>query len=984
MTTRPFFLTLRIALFAFLTALLFNPAPTPAAPAATPGASVLAVARELSALGPTDGRVKALITVGEQAFAIAAYDEENRFEIYRIPLAGGLSQRLSAGLPMGEAEQLEPAGDYVVFSYRFHATGQRALYTVPVAGGEPLRLTPEYASTNLGNGLFGFLVAGDRAVYAVDQEQDNVPLLYSVSVAGGPAVKLSPDLPDFFGSKWRVRGVQSSDDNSTIAYSMTLSGGDSARIYVTPAATPASNLVSGVAAPVSGNIADFALAPDGSRVVYRATGNGSTRIVSVTNTGADVQELSAAFATFKITPDSARVVLVSTAPGDASPSLSSLPIGGGSATPLAAAVGSSSLTLSPDGTDVYFTPTAGGLQRVPVAGGAASEVLAGLSVDHASLQFAGDRLFFQAGPYGSTGLYVSHAGGAATRIDDENLTGGRLFAHSPAPDGSVVYYTAQAATDPRILLYRVSGAGGGSIKLNPEGPAAQLTLIQDVDSSGAVLFTQGTPLGQGLEPSGGTIYRAESDASAPTALFSSRAIVGDVIDFDVSASDGLAVYRADQDTDDVQELYSVPVAGGTPTQLNSEGQHVHKFAISPVGGVVVYQSNNQLYSVPIGGGTVTQIGEAAPSGQGVASYSFTHNGAQVFYIVQPFGSPPQPGGLYRAPATGGAAQLVAPNAVGYWIDPTGARALFATEGFPDQLYSVPTSGGDATFLGPIEESPSLLFSPDGSRVLYQKAGTIWSVLVSQPVAGGDAIWLADVFSKKQISADGAYVLSAGLLDGTRALQIRRTPIDGGETTILLERRFPLETDYSQISFEFQQAPGGGPVVFAIANDLPAPGSVEHELGSVPIDGGDPVALFGPAPLPNVNLPFALSDDGGTLLFKTIGDLYRVPSAGNASPIEVSGEKYVGEFAFGSDGAALFFGGGELYRAAPGEPATRVDGLPEGFPADLPLQLNSTIVFLGTHRTITTPYPSGMTKLYAVDLESPDPRPFKSNLPLLQR
>ena len=57
-------------------------------------------------------------------------------------------------------------------------------------------------------------------------------------------------------------------------------------------------------------------------------------------------------------------------------------------------------------------------------------------------------------------------------------------------------------------------------------------------------------------------------------LNENRALVGDAYDFQVSPDGSTVVYRADQDTDDVFELYSVPIGGGASTKLNLSLIHI--------------------------------------------------------------------------------------------------------------------------------------------------------------------------------------------------------------------------------------------------------------------------------------------------------------------------------------------------------------------------------------------------------------------------
>jgi hypothetical protein len=91
---------------------------------------------------------------------------------------------------------------------------------------------------------------------------------------------------------------------------------------------------------------------------------------------------------------------------------------------------------------------------------------------------------------------------------------------------------------------------------------------------------------------------------------------GLVVSFEISADSSRVVYRADQQTDDVDELYSVPLGGGTATKLNgtlvSSGD-VHQFEISPDSSQVVYRADQvtdnvqELFRVPLGGGTATRL-----------------------------------------------------------------------------------------------------------------------------------------------------------------------------------------------------------------------------------------------------------------------------------------------------------------------------------------------------------------------------------------
>ena len=91
---------------------------------------------------------------------------------------------------------------------------------------------------------------------------------------------------------------------------------------------------------------------------------------------------------------------------------------------------------------------------------------------------------------------------------------------------------------------------------------------------------------------------------------------GDVIYHQISADSSRVVYHSDQETDDVYELYSVPIAGGPAVKLNDllvAGGYVYSYQISTGSSRVVYladqESDNvyELYSVPIAGGPAVKL-----------------------------------------------------------------------------------------------------------------------------------------------------------------------------------------------------------------------------------------------------------------------------------------------------------------------------------------------------------------------------------------
>jgi len=120
---------------------------------------------------------------------------------------------------------------------------------------------------------------------------------------------------------------------------------------------------------------------------------------------------------------------------------------------------------------------------------------------------------------------------------------------------------------------------------------------------------------------------------------------GEVSSYKISPDSTLVVYRADQDTNEVQEFYSVPVAGpaGDGLKLNgplaSGGEVFGDYQISPDGSRVVYRADQdtddvkELYSVPITGpfGDGVKLNATLVPGGDVPGFRISPDGSWVGY-----------------------------------------------------------------------------------------------------------------------------------------------------------------------------------------------------------------------------------------------------------------------------------------------------------------------------------------------------------------
>jgi Tol biopolymer transport system component len=344
------------------------------------------------------------------------------------------------------------------------------------------------------------------------------------------------------------------------------------------------------------------------------------------------------------------------------------------------------------------------------------------------------------------------------------------------------------------------------------------------------------------------------------------------------------VYRADQDTDEVYELFSVPVTGGTPVKLNPElvsGGDVQKFyTVTPTRERVVYLADQEadgvaeLFSVPANGGPAVKLnGELPPEGE-VFDAALNQYSSRV---------------VYRSDQeTEGVAEL-------FSVDIDG--------GIPVKLSSASVSGGQVL---------AFSISPDGQRVIYlgdQETKSVWEIF-SVPIAGGAVVKLNhELDSFVQVNPD-RYNISP---DSTRVLyqvypgheKLYSVPIAGGRP-ILLSPRLPPDADVMHTVI----SPDSSWVVYQTTQD-PGP---HRDLYSVPITGGTSEKLNSGALGLGIMEDFCITTDSSRVVYRGYQDsvaleLYSVSITGG-TPLrlnaELAEERKVDGFAVSRDDSRVVY------------------------------------------------------------------------------
>lgn len=193
----------------------------------------------------------------------------------------------------------------------------------------------------------------------------------------------------------------------------------------------------------------------------------------------------------------------------------------------------------------------------------------------------------------------------------------------------------------------------------------------------------------------------------------------------VISPDSLHVaYTADRDTDDVVELYivpitdTVPITGTLPIKLNPplvEGGNVSAFRVtfSPDSQFVYYLADQEvdnrveLYRVPATGGDALRISRELVVGGNVGNYKIDVSNARIVYLADAETNDVQE--LWSVPLEGGdsvkvSGALVTGGNVGtFELDPLSDRVVYSADAETNgksELYSALITGGSVVKLNP--------------------------------------------------------------------------------------------------------------------------------------------------------------------------------------------------------------------------------------------------------------------------------------------
>lgn len=404
------------------------------------------------------------------------------------------------------------------------------LFSVPVAGGMPLRLNAPLA---VGTSISTMQVSptGGQAVYLAQHEADSAPVLYSVPTGGGVAAPLAS--PQALGNAIEPIFLSFTPDGSQVLFRVETRPFGGKALYRVPAA-------GGAPVKIADDVLSFQVTPDSARVVYVVDGVPNSLWSAPLDGSAPPVVLSAIFpsSTVVISPDSGRVVYVQAGPFGENLGLASRPVGGGDEAQLWSSAGGNpqpvSAQVAPEGDRVLFTTNA-------LVGMGTSVVLRSVPITGGESVVLGQ---------------VLNPGGAVASI-----------AFFPAPGGRVVY---QTFTSPSFT----PGAGTATLFSAPSSggdPTLLLNLGSETITPEVVFSADGARMAFGTT---GGVYVGSTTTGSPVKVATTAPLGGPAL-----ADDGRAIYAAGGQLraitlDGQSNLPIETLAGETPSIFELNGATV--------------------------------------------------------------------------------------------------------------------------------------------------------------------------------------------------------------------------------------------------------------------------------------------------------------------------------------------------------------------------------------------------------------------------
>ncbi len=342
---------------------------------------------------------------------------------------------------------------------------------------------------------------------------------------------------------------------------------------------------------------------------------------------------------------------------------------------------------------------------------------------------------------------VNANGGGRVEISTDVVAGGNAFDFAFSPNGNRLAYRAETQFLGATDLISIRPDRTGRVRLTPPFLAGQsvFTYRWSPDSAEVAYVANQDALGV-VE-----LFVAPSDGVTASVKVSGTPVPGGGITFDAfpavvwSPDSSQIAYRADQDTDGLDELYVSSRDGATNVRVSGPvNVGIDQFAWSPNGARLAYLADQDtpgridLYTVLPDGTDLQRVSADLVAGGNVQSFAWSPQSDRLAYLADQVVDGQQ--SLHTVGATGGTATTVSGALLDAGVSafawsPNGARlAYLARQGsfLFDELYTVRPDGSqnvkvskDFTVQGHVD---SFQWNPSSQSIAYLADLNVQNVL----------------------------------------------------------------------------------------------------------------------------------------------------------------------------------------------------------------------------------------------------------------